>query len=86
MAKLPKEFQELDTPSNKIKRYTKIVLKWIEFALFVSMIIITFFISEKLSKIILNVDINTMKQIINVILVIIVLTIYFSKNKNKGVK
>lgn len=86
MAKLPKEFQELDTPSNKIKRYTKIVLKWIEFALFVSMIIITFFISEKLVKIILNVDINTMKQIINVILVIIVLTIYFSKNKNKGVK
>lgn len=86
MAKLPKEFQELDTPSNKIKRYTKIVLKWIEFALFVSMIIITFFISEKLAKIILNVDINTMKQIINVILVIIVLTIYFSKNKNKGVK
>ena len=84
MAKLPKEFQELDTPSNKIKRYTKIVLKWIEFALFVSMIIITFFISEKLVKIILNVDINTMKQIINVILVIIVLTIYFSKNK--GVK
>ena len=86
MAKLPKEFQELDTPSNKIKRYTKIVFKWIEFALFVSMIIITFFISEKLAKIILNVDINTMKQIINVILVIIVLTIYFSKNKNKGVK
>lgn len=86
MAKLPKEFQELDTPSNKIKRYIKIVLKWIEFALFVSMIIITFFISEKLAKIILNVDINTMKQIINVILVIIVLTIYFSKNKNKGVK
>lgn len=86
MAKLPKEFQELDTPSNKIKRYTKIVLKWIEFALFVSMIIITFFISEKLAKIILNVDINTMKQIINVILVIIVLTIYFSKNKNKGAK
>ena len=84
MAKLPKEFQELDTPTNKLKRYTKIVLKWIEFALFVSMIIITFFISEKLAKIILNVDINTMKQIINVILVIIVLTIYFSKNK--GVK
>ena len=84
MAKLPKEFQELDTPSNKIKRYTKMVLKWIEFALFVSIIIITFFISEKLAKIILNVDINTMKQIINVILVIIVLTIYFSKNK--GVK
>lgn len=81
MAKLPKEFQELDTPSNKIKRCTKIVLKWIEFALFVSIIIITFFISEKLAKIILNVDINTMKQIINVILVIIVLTIYFSKNK-----
>lgn len=84
MAKLPKEFQELDTPTNKFKRYTKMVFKWIEFALFVSMIIITFFISEKLAKIILNVDINTMKQIINVILVIIVLTIYFSKNK--GVK
>lgn len=86
MAKLPKEFQELDTPTNKLKRYAKLVFKWIEFALFVSMIIITFFISEKLAKIILNVDINTMKQIINVILVIIVLTIYFSKNKNKGVK
>lgn len=86
MAKLPKEFQELDTPTNKLKKYAKIALKWIEFALFVSMIIITFFISEKLSKIILNVDINTMKQIINVILVVIVLTIYFSKNKNKGVK
>lgn len=86
MAKLPKEFQELDTPSNKIKRCAKIAFKWIEFALFVSMIIITFFISEKLAKIILNVDINTMKQIINVILVVIVLTIYFSKNKNKGVK
>lgn len=86
MAKLPKEFQELDTPTNKLKKYAKIALKWIEFVLFVSMIIITFFISEKLSKIILNVDINTMKQIINVILVVIVLTIYFSKNKNKGVK
>ena len=83
MAKLPRECQELDTPSNKIKRYAKIALKWIEFALFVSMII---FISEKLAKIILNVDINTMKQIINVILVIIVLTIYFSKGKNKGGK
>lgn len=86
MAKLPKEFQELDTPTNKLKRYAKLVFKWVKFLLFVFMIVITFGISEKLSKLILNTDINTMKQIINVILVIIVLTIYFSKNKDKGVK
>lgn len=86
MAKLPKEFQELDTPTNKLKRYAKLVFKWVKFLLFVFMIVITFGISEKLSKLILNTDINTMKQIINVILVIIVLTIYFSKNKNKGVR
>ena len=84
MAKLPKEFQELDTPTNKLKRYAKLVFKWAKFLLFIFMIVITFGISEKLSKLILNTDINTMKQIINVILVIIVLTIYFSKNK--GVK
>lgn len=86
MAKLPKEFQELDTPTNKLKKYVKLAFKWVKFLLFVFMIVITFGISEKLSKLILNTDINTMKQIINVILVIIVLTIYFSKNKDKGVK
>lgn len=84
MAKLPKEFEELNTPTNKLKRYAKLVFKWVKFLLFVFMIVITFGISEKLSKLILNTDLNTMKQIINVILVIIVLTIYFSKNK--GVK
>lgn len=84
MAKLPKEFQELDTPTNKLKRYAKLAFKWVKFLLFSFMIVITFGISEKLSKLILNTDVNTMKQIINVILVIILLTIYFSKNK--GVK
>lgn len=84
MAKLPKEFEELNTPTNKLKKYAKLAFKWVKFLLFSFMIVITFGISEKLSKLILNTDINTMKQIINVILVIIVLTIYFSKNK--GVK
>lgn len=84
MAKLPKEFEELNTPTNKLKKYAKLAFKWVKFLLFSFMIVITFGISEKLSKLILNTDLNTMKQIINVILVIIVLTIYFSKNK--GVK
>lgn len=84
MAKLPKEFEELNTPTNKLKKYAKLTFKWVKFLLFAFIIVITFGISEKLSKLILNTDVNTMKQIINVILVIIVLTIYFSKNK--GVK
>lgn len=84
MAKLPKEFEELNTPTNKLKKYAKLALKWVKFLLFAFIIVITFGISEKLSKLILSTDVNTMKQIINVILVIIVLTIYFSKNK--GVK
>ena len=84
MTKLPKEFEELNTPTNKLKKYAKLAFKWVKFLLFSFMIVITFGISEKLSKLILNTDLNTMKQIINVILVIIVLTIYFSKNK--GVK
>ena len=81
MAKLPKEFEELNTPTNKLKRYVKLALKWVKFLLFIFMIVITFGISEKLSKLILNTDVNTMKQIINVILVIIVVGIYFSKKE-----
>lgn len=81
MAKLPKEFEELNTPTNKLKRYVKLALKWVKFLLFIFMIVITFGISEKLSKLILNTDVNTMKQIINVILVIIVVGIYFNKKR-----
>lgn len=71
MAKLPKQFEELNTPTNKLKRYVKLALKLVKFLLFIFMIVITFGISEKLSKLILNTDIHTLKQIINVILVIL---------------
>lgn len=81
MAKLPREFEELNTPTNKFKKYVKLAFKWVKFALFIFMIVITFGISEKLAKLILNTNINTMKQIINVILVIIVVGIYFSKKE-----
>ena len=79
MAKLPKEFEELDTPTKKLKKYSKIAFKWAKFLLFVFMIVITFGISEKLSNLILNTDIHTLKQIINVVLVIIVVGLYFHK-------
>lgn len=81
MAKLPKEFEELDTPTNKLKRYAKLAFKWIKFLLFTFMIVITFGISEKLSKLILSTDIHTLKQIINVVLVIIVVGLYFHKKE-----
>lgn len=83
MAKLPKEFEELNTPTNKLKRYVKLALKWVKFLLFIFMIVITFGISEKLSKLILNTDIHTLKQIINVILVIIVVGLYFHKKESR---
>ena len=81
MAKLPKEFEELNTPTNKLKKYAKTVLKWVKFLLFAFMIVITFGISEKLSNLILSTDIHALKQIINVILVIIVVGIYFHKKE-----
>ena len=81
MAKLPKEFEELNTPTNKLKRYVKLALKWVKFLFFVFMIVITFGISEKLSNLILSTDIHTLKQIINVILVIIVVGLYFHKKE-----
>lgn len=81
MAKLPKEFEELDTPTNKLKRYAKLAFKLVKFLLFAFMIVITFGISEKLSKLILSTDIHTLKQIINVILVIIVVGLYFHKKE-----
>lgn len=81
MAKLPKEFEELDTPTNKLKIYAKLAFKWVKFLLFTFMIVITFGISEKLSKLILSTDIHTLKQIINVVLVIIVVGLYFHKKE-----
>lgn len=81
MAKLPKEFEELNTPTNKLKRNIKLILKWAKFILFGVMIVITFGISEKAANLIINTDVNTLKQIINVILVVVVVGIYFSKNK-----
>lgn len=81
MAKLPKEFEELHTPTNKLKRYAKLAFKWLKFLLFAFMIVITFGISEKLSNLILNTDIHTLKQIINVVLVIIVVGLYFHKKE-----
>lgn len=81
MAKLPKEFEELNTPTNKLKRHIKLALKWVKFILFIVMIVLTFGISEKSANLIINTDINTLKQVINVILVVVVVSIYFSKNK-----
>ena len=81
MAKLPKEFEELDTPTNKLKRNIKLMLKWTKFVLFIAMIVITFGISEKAANLIINTDIHKLKQIINVILVIVVVGIYFNKKE-----
>lgn len=81
MTKTSKQLDELETPIKKIKKGIKIAFKWLKFLLFIAMIIITFGISEKLSNLILNTDIHTLKQIINVVLVIIVVGLYFHKKE-----
>ena len=48
------------------------------------MIVLTYTISEKASILILNTDINTLKQIINIILVVVVVSIFFYKKDIKN--
>lgn len=81
MAKSSKQLDELETPTKKLKKGIKIAFEWFKFLLFIAMIVITFGISEKLSNLILSTDIHALKQIINVILVIIVVGLYFHKKE-----
>ena len=79
-------FEEVKTSkikTSKIKKSIKIMFKWVKFVLFIIMLTLTFAISEKLANLIINTDINKLKQIINVIIAVVVVIIYFSSEKRE---
>lgn len=84
--KMSQEFEEVKTSkikTSKIKKSIKIMFKWVKFVLFIIMLTLTFAISEKLANLIINTDINKLKQIINVIIAVVVVIIYFSSEKRE---
>ena len=76
---LPKEFKELDTPTNRLKKLVKQIYKIIKIVLFVAILISTFMVSEKSTDWILNLSFEQLSKIINVILVVVI--VLFLKRK-----
>jgi len=72
---LPKIYQNLDTPTNRFKKFMKKVKKVIKMILFIAIIILTFKISERSSDYILNMTFEQLSRVINVVLVLAIVLI-----------
>lgn len=53
------------------------IVKRIKLVLFISMLVITYFLSTKIVDFLLTVDVETLKRSLNIILVVLVVGIYF---------
>jgi len=66
-------------PTDIMKANFKKFLKLMKNILFVIMLLLTFFISQKLTDLISTMDINLMQQVINVVLAVVVVGLYLKK-------
>ncbi len=53
------------------------IVKRIKLVLFISMLVLTYFLSTKIVDFLLTVDVETLKRSLNIILVVLVVGIYF---------
>jgi ABC-type transport system involved in cytochrome c biogenesis permease subunit len=71
-----------ETPTQIMARKFKKFMNFMKQVLFLIMLILTFFVSEKLSVVIDTMSIETLKQIINVVLAVTVVVLaLYKKNK-----
>ena len=66
-------------PTDIMKANFKKFLKLMKNILFVTMLLLTFFISQKLTDLISTMDVNLMQQVINVVLAVVVVGLYLKK-------
>lgn len=57
------------------------ILSLIKLVLFIGMVVLTYFISDKFIDYVLTIDVQIVKRVVNMILILIVTAIYFKEKK-----